>query len=339
MTQHHITLIFEDGVTSVVAAGPGETVYQAAARQNVPIQTDCREGACAVCAATCVSGTYDLLDFSDEALTPQDQARGGVLACRMRATSDCVLEMPYPSGAIALKDAAARAVVVSELDEVAQNVVRLVLSEADGVPMAFLPGQYVNIEVPGTGRARSYSFANAPLASGGHEFFIRRLDRGLMSDWLAAGAAAGIGTQISAPRGQFFLRPTDRPLLMVAGGTGLAPMLSMLAHIKSGGGPRPAKITVLYGTNTAGEMFGLDRLAELSGDLPIEVRTAVVSPPYAGTVGHVTGLLEPQMLEGGETQVYLCGPPPMVQAARAFLDQSNHPARHIFAERFLPSAA
>lgn len=339
MTQHQITLIFEDGVSSLITAAPGETVYQAALRQSVPIQTDCREGACAVCLGTCVSGTYEMLEFSDEALPPEEEARGGVLACRMKATSDCVVELPYPSSAISLKEEVAHEVVVSALDEVARNVVRLVLRPTGAAPLAFLPGQYVNIAVPGSGRARAYSFANAPLAAEGHEFFIRRLDHGLMSDWLGQGAAAGVATEISSPRGQFFLRPSARPVLMVAGGTGLAPMLSMLAHMEAGAVPRPERITLLYGANTADELFGLDRLDELARSLPLDVRTAAVSPPHGGHVGHVTELLEPQMLQSGEAQVYLCGPPPMVQAAKAFLDEWEHPARQVFAERFLPSAA
>jgi benzoate/toluate 1,2-dioxygenase reductase subunit len=338
MTDHRITLVFEDGISIAVLANEVETIYQAAARQDVPIQTDCREGACATCRATCVSGRYELGDFSEEALPPEEEAAGGVLACQTRARSDCVIEFPYPSSAITVRKAEPTAVVVESAEEVARDVFRLVVRPR--VQARFLPGQYVNIAVPGSGAARSYSFANAPETEGRAEFYVRRLPQGAMSDWLSSGKAAGAETTISAPMGQFFLRRPDAPMLMVAGGTGLAPMLSMLRHLAAQPERKPPRITLLYGTNAPEEMFAADELAALAGQLPLEVRRAAVTAGngFVGATGYVTDLMSADTLDA-QTDCYLCGPPAMVTAARTFLGNQGFDPKRIFAERFLPAAS
>jgi benzoate/toluate 1,2-dioxygenase reductase subunit len=340
MSDHRITLVFEDGISIVVAANEVETIYQAAARQDVPIQTDCREGACATCRATCVAGRYELSDYSDEALPPEEEAAGGVLACQMRARSDCVIEFPYPSSAITVRKADPTPAVVEGAEEVARDVFRLVLRLRAEKGRAFLPGQYVNIAVPGSGAVRSYSFANAPQSDDLAEFYVRRLPAGVMSDWLSGGQALGAETVVSAPMGQFFLRRADAPMLMVAGGTGLAPMLSMLRHLAGQPDLKPPRITLLYGTNVPGEMFAADELADLDGKLPLDVRRAAVttSNGFAGTTGFVTDLMRPDMLDA-LTDCYLCGPPAMVTAARAFLTGQGIDQKRIFAERFLAAAS
>jgi ferredoxin-NADP reductase/ferredoxin len=346
MTEHHITLVFEDGISIAVTANEVETIYQAAARQDVPIQTDCREGACATCRANCVAGRYELSDFSEEALPPEEEAAGGVLACQMRARSDCVIEFPYPSSAITMRKSEPVSAIVEGVEEAACGVFRLLLRPRAGKGWDFLPGQYVNIAVPGSGAVRSYSFANAPGSQGTvlpeqglAEFYIRRLPSGLMSDWLSSGQAAGVETIVSAPMGQFFLRRAEAPLLMMAGGTGLAPMLSMLRHLAAHPDRKPARITLLYGTNAPEEMFAADELADLAGKLPLEVRRAAVMAAggFDGVTGLVTDLMTADMLDD-RTDCYLCGPPGMVTAARTFFSDRGVDQKRIFAERFLPAA-
>jgi NAD(P)H-flavin reductase/ferredoxin len=345
MTEHRITLVFEDGISIAVAANEVETIYQAAARQDVPIQTDCREGACATCRANCVAGQYELSDFSEEALPPEEEAAGGVLACQMRARSDCIVEFPYPSSAITMRKAEPVSAVVEGVEETASGVFRLVVRPRAGKGWDFLPGQYVNIAVPGSGAVRSYSFANAPASQASAEqelaeFYVRRLPSGLMSDWLSSGQATGAETTVSAPMGQFFLRRAEAPLLMVAGGTGLAPMLSMLRHLAAQPDRKPPRITLLYGANTPDEMFAADELADLAGKLPLEVRRAAVTAGdgFDGVTGLVTDLMTAVMFEE-RPDCYLCGPPGMVTAARAFFSDRGIDPKRIFAERFLPAAS
>jgi benzoate/toluate 1,2-dioxygenase reductase subunit len=236
----HITLIFEDGRSIGLQASSEETIYAAALRNKLRLESDCLEGACATCKGLCSSGEYRLGDYSEDALSDEEAAARQVLTCQMRASSDCVIELPYASTQ-ALGKAGVPvqrlAMPVTGLETVAEGVVRLTLgaAEAGAAAMQFLPGQYVHLQVPGSEAQRSYSFSNAPVmagaAAGSMEFYIKLLPSGVMSDYLRQRAAVGDRIHVSGPFGRFYLRPPRRPILMVAGGTGLAPMLSMLRSL------------------------------------------------------------------------------------------------------------
>jgi benzoate/toluate 1,2-dioxygenase reductase subunit len=126
---------------------------------------------------------------------------------------------------------------------------------------------------------------------------------------------------------------------MVAGGTGLAPMLSMFgAMIETGSTDQP--IHLLYGANTPDEMFGDDRLKTYQkAGLALTLETAVVTPDesWSGASGHVTDLLRPDIINDGDCDVYLCGPPPMIEAADSWLRNNGVDSAQIHAEKFLAS--
>ena len=123
---------------------------------------------------------------------------------------------------------------------------------------------------------------------------------------------------------------------MVAGGTGLAPMLSMFDHIEqSGGTDQP--IRLLYGANTPGELFALDRIARDTLPLTTELAVVAGAPGWDGHVGHVTELLRSEHVAGGDVDAYLCGPPPMIEAAETWLLGNGVEGARIHAEKFLPS--
>jgi NAD(P)H-flavin reductase/ferredoxin len=338
LPKHNITCVFEDGRTAHFTSTAMETVYQAALRNGLKLETDCREGACGVCKAFRCEGEGDLGDFSDEALTDEEQEEGFVLSCQLRAQSDLVLEFAYPMSLLKKEVATIDASVVA-VEPVADNVVRLVLGTDADAP-AFLPGQYVNISVPGAVTGRSYSFANPAAEPGQMEFFIRLLEEGAMSNYLRGTASVGDGVQLQGPLGQFFLRtPRAGRVIMIAGGTGLAPMLSMLSALQNSEG-KPPQVTLLYGANHPGELFGKERISSL-GDW-VDLQTVVVDGggDWNGPVGFVTDLLVDGVLdEPALTDAYLCGPPPMIDAARTALTALGVPPNRIFAEKFLPSAS
>lgn len=336
--KYKVTCVFEDGATARFASSPFETVYQAALRSGLPLETDCREGACGVCKAFKSGGDGDLGDFSDEALTDDEADEGFVLCCQFRAESDLVLEFGYPLSLLN-KETATIDASVAEVEPVADNVVRLALT-TEAEPPAFLPGQYVNISVPDRVSGRSYSFANSPAEPERMEFFVRILEQGAMSDYLRDAADVGDKVTLQGPYGQFFLRPPRAGrIVMVAGGTGLAPMLSMLAELDRAEGEKP-QVTLLYGANHPGELFGAERIEAL-GDW-VDLQTIVVEgdDAWSGPTGFVTELLKDGALEdAASTDAYLCGPPPMIESARAALTSLGVPAGRIFAEKFIPSAS
>ncbi len=338
LNAYNITFVFEDGRTAAVRALQNETVYSAALRANVRLQSDCLEGACATCKAHCVRGEFSLEDYSDEALSDEEGRERYVLMCRMKATSDCVLELPYEASLALAEHAPARFTGrVERVAGVSSSVYRMDVAPDGGPRVAFLPGQYVHLQVPGTSLARAYSFANAPEAAGPYTFYVKALPRGVMSEYVAMRPRSGDPIGMVGPYGQFYLRPVKRPLLMVAGGTGLAPMLAMLEHLAhTGGCAQP--IGLLYGVNEADERFALEQLhAYRDAGLPLAIECAAVAGGAGCTPGHVTSLLHEDRIHGGDCDVYLCGPPPMIDAANRWLHARGVDAKRVHAERFLPS--
>lgn len=340
MTAHEVTLVFEDGRTVKFSADENDTIYFAALKNRVRILTDCLEGACATCKGLCTKGEYFLDEYTDESLTQEEYERREVLTCQMHVTSDAVIEFPYESK-IALKGGPeTRAATVESVEKISSTVAKLIVApDADAAPISFIPGQYVHLSVPGTEEHRSYSFANPPSVTDRYIFYIKVLEQGAMSDYISQRAAAGDEMTVTGPFGRFYLRPADCPIVMVAGGTGLAPMLSMLdTMVEQGDTGQP--VHVLYGANTPDELFGLDTLDSYAAKgLSVTTELAVVEPSadWTGATGHVTSLLRPELLNGGDCRVYLCGPPPMIDAAEAWLREASVDDSRVHAEKFVPS--
>lgn len=337
LPKYNVTCVFEDGGTAQFQSTAQETVYQAALRSGLKLETDCREGACAVCKAFRSSGDADMGDFSEEALGEKEREEGFVLSCQLRPHSDLVLEFAYPLSLLR-KETNIIEANVSAMEIVADNVVHLVIETKQSDALAFLPGQYVNISVPGFVNGRSYSFANPPGEGTRLEFFVRLLDQGEMSSYLRGSAKLGDAVRLEGPFGQFFLRPARAAkIIMIAGGTGLAPMLSMLSKLRND--EEKPSVTLLYGANQPAELFG-EELVMSYGD-QVDLRQIVVDgdEDWQGPTGFVTDLLVGDVLDNlDQADAYLCGPPPMIDAARAALIELGVPASRIFAEKFLPSS-
>ncbi|MDX3906130.1 MAG: FAD-binding oxidoreductase [Pigmentiphaga sp.] len=329
---HSITAIYEDGRAVSFPARPGEVVYQAAYRASVHLAHDCLEGACGECKAWCTAGEFDLDDYSDEALSTDEREQGQTLLCKMVPRTACVVELPYPSGLHGAPAPAWGEARLIDVAPVSSSVVRTRLETAQ--PVGFLPGQYVNLQVPDTGVSRAYSCANRP-GDTVLEFFHKLVPDGAMSGYLTRRASAGDTLKISAPAGHFYLRQNDRPLLMVAGGTGLAPFLSMLRAMALQPEPRPVRL--LIGVNDASEFFAEAELADLGGRLPLTVeRIAASDQGWHGPVGYATALLRDELLADAP-DAYLCGPPAMIESCSQWLAAHGVDRRRIRAEKFLPS--
>jgi anthranilate 1,2-dioxygenase reductase subunit len=334
--KHTITCLFEDGSSVGVQASPIESVYQACLRHGLTLQTDCREGACAVCKGRLLSGEGRIGDVSREALTEEEEAEGFLLSCQFRVKSNCVIEFPYSLSLIKGAVSSVTATIVA-VTEVARNVARLLVRTTGKAP-AFLPGQYANLTVPGKVPARSYSYANRPEDSQALEFFIRLLPQGQMSDYLRSAQCVGETIELTGPYGHFFLRPPrSRRLIMVAGGTGLAPMLSILDTLEAStdASNRP-QVSLLYGANEPAELFAQERLAAKRDWVTCATIVVAGDAQWSGPTGFVTKLIDPA-LTAGDPDAYLCGPPPMIESARQALVDLGVPAKRIFAEKFSPS--
>lgn len=225
-----IALNFEDGITRFIQCNRGEKVLDAAYRQKVNLPMDCSDGVCGTCKCHCASGEYALgEDYLEDALSEDEALARQVLTCQMIPTSDCVIDIPVAAAQCktAITTTDAEVVQVTMLSDTAIELV-VQLDE----PLTFLPGQYINIQVPGTPQVRAYSFSSLAGSREGR-FLIRNVPGGMMSQWLTQRAQPGDRLSLSGPMGSFYLRSGERPLLMLAGGTGLAPLLSMLETLQA----------------------------------------------------------------------------------------------------------
>ncbi|MER6941337.1 benzoate 1,2-dioxygenase electron transfer component BenC, partial [Nocardioides sp. NPDC000441] len=329
---HQVALSFEDGVTRFITVREDQTVADASYRQRINIPLDCRDGACGTCKALCESGEYDGGTYIEDALSEAEAAEGYALPCSMKPRSDLALQIATTSE-VAKTGAASYTGTVVGLDRLSPTTVELAIDIPNRGELAFLPGQYVNIAVPGTEVTRSYSFANAP-----HEerlvFLVKLTPGGAMSTWLTERAAVGDEVTFTGPNGSFFLREARRPVLMLAGGTGLAPVLSMLRQLDVDGCDRGGRL--VYGVSTDDDLVKLDEVEELVSRLPGFTWDHCVSDPAstAANKGYVMSLIGDEDLHDGDVAIYLCGPPPMVEAVRTHVAGAGIEPTGFYYEKF-----
>ena len=260
---HTIALNFEDGFTRFVEGRDGETVADASYRVGINLPLDCRDGACGTCKCRVQSGEYDGGDYIEDALTEEEAAEGLALACQMRPKTDVVVDIFASSEVCKTKGQSFQARLAS-VDKLSETSIAFTLEGAGAI--SFLPGQYVNVLVPGTDQRRSYSFSSPP-GEATQSFLVRDIKPGLMSAFLREKGQPGAPMELVGPSGSFYLREIRRPLLFLAGGTGLAPFLSMLGKIaETGGSPHP--IRMVYGVTGDVDLVGVDRLERYAARIP-----------------------------------------------------------------------
>ncbi|QCI12562.1 2Fe-2S iron-sulfur cluster binding domain-containing protein [Pseudomonas putida] len=332
-----IALNFEDGVTRFIEATGFETVADAAYRQGINIPLDCRDGACGTCKCKAESGRYDLGDnFIEDALSEEEIAEGYVLTCQMRAESDCVVRIPASSQVCKTEQASFEA-AISEVRQLSDSTIALSIKGEALSKLAFLPGQYVNLQVPGSDQSRAYSFSTLQK-DGEVSFLIRNVPGGLMSSFLTTQAKAGDSMSLAGPLGSFYLRPIQRPLLLLAGGTGLAPFTAMLEKIAEQGSEYP--LHLIYGVTNDFDLVEMERLEALAAQIPNFTFSACVANPESQypQKGYVTQHIAPGHLNEGDVDVYLCGPPPMVEAVSQYIREQGLTPANFYYEKFAAAA-
>jgi len=324
-------------VTRFIEATGHETVADAAYRQGINIPLDCRDGACGTCKCKAESGRYDLGDnFIEDALSEDEVAEGYVLTCQMRAESDCVIRIPASSQLCKTEQASFEA-AISDVRQLSASTIALSIKGEALSRLAFLPGQYVNLKVPGSEQSRAYSFSSLQK-DGEVSFLIRNVPGGLMSNFLTNLAKAGDSMTLAGPLGSFYLRPIQRPLLLLAGGTGLAPFTAMLEKIAEQGSEHP--LHLIYGVTNDFDLVELDRLQALAARIPNFTFSACVANPDSQypRKGYVTQHIEPRHLNDGDVDVYLCGPPPMVEAVSQYVREQGITPANFYYEKFAAAA-
>ena len=335
------TFVFADGVAREALLPPDLSVLEGAIAQNVPILYQCKSGSCGTCVARLTEGDAPMREDRAASLLPSEKAQGRRLLCSTSVRSACTFALDYPSdvGTVQARNVHA---FIDKIEFLAADVVRLELELAEGCWLNFKPGQFIQVKVPGTGKVRRYSMASPPGDLPRIELLIRLLPDGVMSTYLKERAAVDDVLEIEGPFGSFLLREKVRaPHVMIAGGTGLAPMMSMLDVLRATPGSKP-QVILSFGCATREGLFFGDEIERRQFWLPsLQARISIDRGEPSATVriGNPVQAIAADDVGNPDTVAYLCGPPGMIAAAHAHLCRLGVAPQNIFTEQFVASEA
>ncbi len=322
-----------------------QSVLDAALAAGILLPYSCRSGACSTCKAKIVSGTIQPVPSAEVVLTPEEREAGYTLLCQARATSDLVVESREIRLAsdIQVRKLPSR---VTSISRPAADVAVLQLQLPATETFKFYAGQYVELILK-DGKRRSYSMANPPHAAAALELHIRHLPGGLFTDHVFGVGATQMKEReilrIEGPLGSFFLREdSDLPIVMVASGTGFAPIKAIIEHMVHQDIKRP--VMLYWGGRRPCDLY-MHALAEnWAATIPNFSYVPVVSDAlpedaWTGRTGFVHKAVMQDFPDLASHQVYACGAPIVVDSARReFVAQCHLPEDAFFADSFTSEA-
>ena len=325
-------------------AQPGETILGAAIRAGVGLPYGCKDGACGSCKCRKIEGTVVHGAHQEKALSAEEEAAGWVLTCCGVAQTPVVLESRQVTdeSAYPIKKLPVR---VAALQKASHDVmqIRLQLPAAD--TFRYHAGQYIEF-ILRDGARRAYSMDNAPHtqeAAPCVELHIRHMPGGRFTDHVFATMVEKEILRVEGPFGSFFLREdSDKPIVLLASGTGFAPVKALIEHMRHKGFTRPT--TLYWGGRRPDDLYMHQWVVELAAQMPQLRYVPVVSDAlpedqWAGRTGFVHQAVLDDFADLSGYQVYACGAPIVVESARtAYTAQRGLPAEEFFADSFTSEA-
>jgi CDP-4-dehydro-6-deoxyglucose reductase len=326
------------------SAQSDETLLAAGLRQGVGMPYGCKDGACGSCKCKKISGEVTHGNHQEKALSAAEEANGFVLTCCATAQSDVVLESRQVTeeGAFPIKKMPVR---VMSLEKKSDDVMVVKLQLPANDVMQFHAGQYVDFLLR-DGDRRSYSMANAPhtLVAGSPaiELHIRHMPGGKFTDHVFGAMKEKEIQRIEGPQGSFYLREdSNKPIVLLASGTGFAPIKAILEHMQHKGITRPTRL--YWGGRRPGDLYLHDWVQVQLAAMPHVTYIPVVSDAlpqdaWTGRTGfvHLAVLQDTPNLSGFE--VYACGAPIVVDSARADYTQAGLSNDDFYADAFTSAA-
>jgi ferredoxin-NAD(P)+ reductase (naphthalene dioxygenase ferredoxin-specific) len=308
---------------------PGANLLEALRAAQVPMSYSCLSGRCGLCRCRVLDG--EVLDGGREQQRPLDGMNGEVLACQTYVTEACTIQVPAPEEAVVHPQRIARAKVVA-IEAMASDIRRLLIQPAK--PIVFSPGQYAHVAFT-PAHARLYSMAGLP-GDELLEFHVQLMPKGRVSGYMAGPLKKGDVVRVSGPLGAGYLREQHTgPMLCVAGGTGLAQILSVVRGALAAGMRNP--IHLYFGLRSPREVYGLHWLDELRHRHPaLRVHVVVASGADTATQrrGLVTEAISRDLSALQGWRAYLSGSPPMVETTALVVQGKGMDPAHIHADAF-----
>ncbi|MCV0439169.1 MAG: 2Fe-2S iron-sulfur cluster binding domain-containing protein [Hydrogenophaga sp.] len=313
----------------IVQVEPGANLLDALRAAQVPMSYSCMAGRCGTCRCRVVSG--EVMEGGVDQQRPNNGGDACVLACRTYITQPCTIEIPEPDEIVVHTARIVKATVVA-LEDMTHDIKRLVLKPAK--PIEFSPGQYVQLQFSAE-HVRPYSMAGL-CDDGTFEFHVRLVAGGRVTGYIASRLKIGDSVKVSGPLGSAYLRRKhELPMLCVAGGTGLAPILSILRGAIGAGMRNP--VHLYFGVRSPKDVYGVEWLTELQRVHPgLKVHVVIGSggDPARQRSGLVTQAIEEDLGDLEGWRAYLCGSPPMVEAVSLVARTKGVAPEHVHADAF-----
>ncbi len=324
---------------------PGQTVLDAALAAGIVLPYSCRNGACSTCKGKVVSGSYDAGPNPAQILPAEDIEAGYTLFCQARPSTDLVIEAHEIRMAsdIQIRKMPSR---VARFDKLTDDVMVVQLQLPASEPFRYYAGQYIEFILK-DGRRRSYSMASPPSDNNLVELHIRHMPGGVFTDHVFGTGPTQLKEReilrVEGPFGSFFLREdSDKPIVLLASGTGFAPIKAIVERMIASGNSR--KVVLYWGARRPQDLYMNDKVLEWVNTQPDFSYVPVVSDAtpedaWSGRTGFVHQAVMHDISDLSGYQVYACGAPIMVDSARKdFTHQCGLPDEEFYADAFTSAA-
>ena len=315
---------------------PSESILEAALRQGIILPYGCRNGACGSCMGTVTTGVVEYPDGAPDALSDADAAQHKALFCQAHPASDLTIQVREVDAA---KDIEVRTLPcrVNKLEHLAHDVIRIYLKLPDTERLQFLAGQYIDVLLKDHA-PRAFSIANAPHDDRFIELHIRNVSGGYFSAQVFNQMREKAMLRVTGPLGTFFLREdSDRPAILIGGGTGFAPIKGILEHAFHSGVQKP--LHLFWGVRAKRDLYLEELPARWLQDHPNFSYTPVLSEPmpednWSGATGYVSDTVIREYPDLAGHDVYMGGPPVMVEAGHKLFMQHGLDESRFFSDAF-----
>lgn len=325
-----------NGEKKITVQGGG-SLLSLLAQKNIFIPSACGgRGSCAYCKVAVSKGGGEIGPVEEPYLSPEERARNVRLACQVKVRGDIAITIPKEY----FSARKYRGRVISK-NKLTHDIIGLKIELIEPSDIEFTAGQYMQLESrPYKGREsvmRAYSIASVPSDTNHLEFMIRLVPGGICTTWVFEHLKEKQEVQLSGPYGDFHLRQTDAPILFIAGGSGMAPIWSMLLHMKETGSPRTT--TYCFGAQTQRDLFLVDELKQLEKKMSaFTFVPALSSEPsdsgWTGETGLITSVVAKTVPDATHHEAYLCGSPGMINACITTLTTCGMPEEKIYYDKF-----
>ncbi len=330
-------LIINKGTKEADVEG-GSTLLSSLNSTGLFIPSACGgQGSCGLCKIKVTAGAPPILPTEEPHLSKDERANNIRLCCQLKVHGNMELEIPEELFSIREYKT-----TVESLTDLNHDIKLLRLALPAGQELSTIPGQYIQIETPAYKKTpepvyRAYSIASDPREKTHLDLLIRLVPGGICTTYVFEHMKTGQALTINGPYGKFRLTDTDKDMIFIAGGSGMAPFLSMLAHIRNANIQR--KVTYFFGARSKRDLICLDRMAAFEKEIPSFkfvpcLSEALPEDNWGGETGLVTEVMSRHCPDLTNMEAYLCGSPGMINASVAALTAKGMPAGNIAYDKF-----